>query len=60
MTLVWGERDRWGSQVKLYSIAHAVVLQCQLVLEGTLPLAFEKDLVGLTADASGYLGLKKF
>lgn len=59
MALVWGGKDRWGSQVKLYTIAHTVVLQCQLVLEGTLALSFQKNLVRLAANAGSYLGLEK-
>lgn len=53
------ERNCRGSQVKLYSIAHAVVLQCQLVLERTLALPLQKDLMGLATDSGGDLGLEK-
>ena len=46
------------SQVKLHSVAHAVVFERKLVLEGPLPLSLEEDLVWLTANAGCHLCLE--
>ena len=54
-----GREKREGSQVKLYSIAHAIVFQCQLVLEGALALALQENFVRFATNASGHLGFEK-
>jgi hypothetical protein len=52
-----GKRE--GSQVKLYSVAHAIVLQRQLVLERTFALALQHDFVGFATDSGCHLGLEE-
>lgn len=50
--------DVEGLQIQLHPVADAVVLQGQLILERPLSLPLEHDLVRLSPDSCGNLGLE--